>query len=194
MPAIDTSGLPSETASAVKSAHDEVKSEKPLLEERYVGSVPVHIDKGNVPYAGVTEFGPYDGKAKRVGINGRVDKNYAKRVAAHELRHVKSEPLLKYSKGVDQKVVTLIMESYAEYAGIKDAKEKGKPYKENEIRKTSPYPQAIAFAEYVEKVYVSNHTNEKGYLAFINDIVRNKSMAKTLNSLVYQSQRSRAVN
>src|SRR3989338_5518838 len=128
MPAMNTSGIPQNVRPYVDQGIEEVKREDPvgIEEERYTGSVPVHIDK-NPPYKGVTEFRPgYEGpEAKRMGISDRVHPSRAKRVAKHEARHVRSEKLLKYAD-VPRGIVTLITESYAEYGGIKAAVKEGK--------------------------------------------------------------------
>lgn len=175
MPAIDTSAVDSNTADYVRKAYDAVIKEDPvgIMSERDVGTVPVHLDPVNSPYAGVTEFHPYhDGpRAKRVGINRKIGRN-ARRVAEHELRHVRSEALLKYMDVPDHQA-RLIMESYAEFAGIKNGKK-------GEILRTTPYTGEIKFAYAVDSFYRSEFDGATGYKAFIKDVQRYGSARKAL--------------
>jgi len=170
MPAIDTDAVDPPTADYVRRAYEEVVKEHPMgilpENERNVGTVPVCIDKPDAPYAGVTEFRPdYRGRAtaRRVGINKRASGRHAQRVAEHEFRHVRSEGLLKYMD-ISEHQARLIMESYAEFAGIANGKEK-------EIVHTTPYSGHVKFAYAVEGFYRSELNGEKGYKAFIKDIV-----------------------
>jgi hypothetical protein len=194
MPAISTKSLPSETARYVDEAYREVKNEPRvgIIEERYHGDVPVHIDR-KPPYAGVTEIRPVlrpqgmEPESVRMGIsdslptykelpNGRVI-NYKKRVGKHESRHVKSEKLTKYLD-VPRHLATLIMESYAELGGmIANPKEK------DEILLTTPYKEAIKFGLYAEKFYESTIDKSRGYAAFIKDIQRYKSAHMAIRNL-----------
>src|SRR3989338_1012142 len=178
MAAIDTSAVDSNTASYVKQAYDAVRREDPVgvMNERDVGTVPVHLDPVSSPYAGVTEFNPYyDGpRAKRVGINRKVGRG-ARRVAEHEFRHVRSEPLLKYMD-VPEHQARLIMESYAEFAGITNGKKR-------EIMNTTTYVGEIKFAYAVDSFYKSDFDGATGYKAFIKDVQRYASARKALVQL-----------
>ncbi len=185
MPAVRTSGLPHNVRSHVEQGVEEVRREDPvgIENERYTGSVPVHIDR-NPPYKGVTEFRPgYHGpEAKRMGISDRVHPREAKRVAKHEARHVRSEKLLKYAD-VPQGITTLVMESYAEFGGMKAAEKAGNYAEARQIEETTPYKNAVRFGKVVDRNYVSDRDGKRGYEAFIRDIIRNRSMARTFGRL-----------
>ena len=186
MPAMNTSRVPGNIRpyvdQGIKRARD--GDAVGVEEERYVGEVPVHIDR-NPPYAGVTEFRPgYEGPtAERMGVSDRItDPKYAKRVAAHEARHVRSEKMLKYAD-VPQNAVTLIMESYAEYWEFKALMGAGRREEAEEILRTTPYPNAMQVGFAADRIYVSDRDGAKGYRAFIRDIFRNKSMASAVGNL-----------
>ena len=186
MPAMDVSPLPQDIRKPVKKGIEEVRKEDPvgITEERYHGSLPVQIDH-NPPYAGVTEFEKgYDGrpKAKRMGISNKLTEYNAKRIAKHEARHVRSEALLKYAD-LPQKLVTAIMESYAEFGQIKAAKKAGNHYEADEIITNTPYPHHIKLGIIIDKMYESNYDRKRGYEAFIRDIQKNQSMKLTLQRL-----------
>ncbi len=194
MPSISTQHLPTETASHVRAAYNEVQGEPKvgIIEERYTGQVPITIDR-KPPYAGVTEIRQVitqhglDVEATRMGIsdslptyqtlpNGRVI-NAKKRVAKHEARHIKSEKLTKYLD-VDSHMGTLIMESYAEFGGMK-----ANPGEKSEILLTTPYEPAIKFGLYADRFYRSAIDGAQGYAAFIKDIQRYKSAQLALANL-----------
>lgn len=194
MPAIATSALPSETARYVREAYREI-DEGPrvgIVEERNTGKVPVHIDE-SPPYAGVTEFDPkyaHDGldvESRRVGISdslptyvkiGRKRLNYKKRVARHEFRHVLSEKLLRYMTDLTPHQRTLIMEAYAEFAGIK-----GKTEDKETVLLTTPYTPAVKFGYFVDMFYKSEKDGKQGFAAFIRDIQYHKSAKEALYTL-----------
>ena len=180
MPAVDTSAVDVNTAAYVKEAYAAVKGEDPvgILSERDMGTVPVYIDPANSPYAGVTEFKPhYNGpRAHRVGINRGVPNRRVRRVAEHEFRHVRAEELLKYMDDVPDHQARLIMESYAEFAGIANGKKK-------EIVHTTPYIGEIKFAYAVDSFYKSELDGSTGYRAFIKDVQRYGSAKKALTRL-----------
>ncbi len=186
MPAILTDGLPKDIGAEVEEARREVANEDPVgvVEERYTGRVPVQIDDSE-SYAGITNVDAYSGDpvATRVGISNRVRRKHAKRVTKHELRHVRAEKMLRYAD-VPQPFVTLIMEAYAEYGGIKAAKKAGNTTEIHEILRTTPYPEAIQFGVNVDRSYVSDRDGKRGFAAFVRDIYRNRSIAKTLGRLV----------
>lgn len=182
MPAIDASAVDGHTAEYVKKAYEAVVNESPVgilpQNERSIGTVPVQIDPYNAPYAGVTEFKPdYTGRprARRVGINTRARGKNAKRVAEHEFRHVRSEGLLNYMD-VSEHQARLIMESYAEFAGIANGKER-------EIVHTTPYAGHVKFAYAVEGFYRSEFDGATGYKAFIRDIQKYQSARGALKQL-----------
>ncbi len=186
MPQVDTTMLPRDIREPVRKGIEEVRKEDSvgIKEERYTGNLPVHIDH-NAPYAGVTEFGKgYDGKpkAKRMGISNKLTEYNAKRVAKHEARHVRSEALLKYAD-LPQKLVTAIMESYAEFGQIKAAKKAGNHYEADEIINNTPYPHHIKLGIIIDKMYQSNYDGKGGYETFIRDIQKNQSMKLTLQRL-----------
>ncbi|MDI6722819.1 MAG: hypothetical protein QMD97_04635 [Candidatus Aenigmarchaeota archaeon] len=185
MPAIAIdSGIPDDTVHQIRKAYKEVKEEPDIgiIEKRYDGSIPVQLDN-NPPYLGVTEFGAYHGRngpdigARRIGINRKVKGKQAKRVTKHELRHAKSESLLKYMDVTDH-MRTLIMESYAEFGGMKAAR-----HEKPEIIFTTPYTPAIKFGITADKFYKSDIDGAEGYAAFIRDIQKNKSARYTLLQL-----------
>lgn len=185
MPGIATdSSVPDDVVHQIRQAHEEVKREPRvgIFEERNYGKVPVHIDH-KPPYLGVTEFDRrYEGGSKRimanrVGINSGVRGRKAKRVAKHEFRHVRSEALLEYMD-VGSRTGTLIMESYAEFGGMKAA-----PHERHEIITTTPYTPAIKFGMYADKFYKSDIDGSRGYAAFIRDIQKKKSAKQALDRL-----------
>ena len=178
MPGIVTEpGMPDDTVHQIRQAYREVRNEPPvgIYKKRDSGVVPVHLDHESVPYNGVTEFGRYgrEIRAERVGINRKVRGSKAKRVAKHELRHVKSTPLLDYMD-VSDYTRTLLMESYAEFGGIKAS-----PGEKSEIMLTTPYTPAVKFGMYVDRFYRSED-GSRGYASFIRDIQKNKSVRQTL--------------
>ncbi len=182
MPAIDTSAVDGNTADYIRRAYEAVVREHPMgispENERDVGTVPVEIDKPDAPYAGVTEFRPdYRGRARarRVGINTRAKGDHARRVAEHEFRHVRSEGLLNYMD-VSEHQARLIMESYAEFAGMANGKER-------EIVNTTPYAGHVKFAYAVEGFYKSEFDGSAGYRAFIRDIQLYQSARSALKQL-----------
>ncbi len=186
MPVMNTSNLPRDVKPHVEEGIKRVRDGDPIgvEEERYVGEVPVHIDR-NPPYAGVTEFRPsYEGPvAKRMGISDRIgNPKYAKRVGAHEARHVRSEKMLKYAD-ISPDDVRLIMESYAEFGEFKALMKAGSREEAEEIIRTTPYPSAMKFGFAVDRTYVSERDGKRGYETFIRDIFRNRSMARTLDRL-----------
>ncbi len=194
MPAISTRALPSETARYVDEAYKEI-NEGPRVgveEERASGQVPVHIDS-RPPYDGVTEYEPWyssnglDVEAVRVGVSdslptyvkiGNKPVNYKKRIARHEFRHVLSEKLLKYMAGLTQHQRTLLMESYAEFAGIK-----GKTEDKETVLLTTPYTPAVKFGYFVDEFYESKIDGKRGFAAFFRDIQRYKSARAALRNL-----------
>ena len=185
MPAVSTEELPQDIREPVRRGIEEVRKEDPvgIIEERYDGKVPVGVDR-NPPYAGVTEFSDNyrNPEARRIGISNRLGPKTARRVAKHEARHVRSERLLRY-KDVPERLAILIMESYAEYGGFKAAEKAGKIGEGYEILRNTPYPGAVKFGSMVDKYYISNYDKKRGYEAFIRDIQKNGSMAKTLTRL-----------
>ncbi|MFH0836682.1 MAG: hypothetical protein V1870_00990 [Candidatus Aenigmatarchaeota archaeon] len=186
MPAITTERIPTNIRPYVDQGIKEVRKEDRVgvYKERDTGVVPAHIDN-NPPYAGVTQFNDDYRKgieAKRMGFSNRLSPKAAKRVAKHEGRHVISEKLLNYAD-LPRKLVTLIMESYAEYGGMIAAEKLGKYHESAEILKTTPYKSAVEFGRIADRNYVSNHDGKRGYATFIRDIQKNRSMAKTLRHL-----------
>ena len=195
MPAITTGALPSETARYVEEAYKEIDSgpRVGVVEERTTGRIPIHIDK-KPPYAGITHFEPrystregLDVESTRVGISdslptyvdiGKKRINYKKRVARHEFRHVLSEKLLKYMTDLTDHQRTLIMESYAEFAGIK-----GKTEDKETVLLTTPYTPAVKFGYFVDKFYKSKRDGKEGFAAFYRDIQRYKSARTALANL-----------
>ena len=195
MPTITTKALPSETARFVDEAYREIDSgpRVGVIEERNSGRLPIHIDR-NPPYAGVTHFEPrystsegLDVESTRVGISdslptyvdiGKKRINYKKRVARHEFRHVLSEKLLKYMSDLTDHQRTLIMESYAEFAGIK-----GKTEDKETVLLTTPYTPAVKFGYFVDIFYESKRDGQRGYAAFIRDIQLRGSAKKVLRDL-----------
>ena len=180
MPGIVTSpDMPDDTMHQIRRAHQRVR-ERPRIGmyETVGGTVPVELDPHDSPYLGVTEFGRQYGKIRptRIGINRRVSGRKAGRVAEHELMHALSAPLLEYMD-VGHHTRTLIMESYAEFGGIK-----ADPANKSEILDTTPYTPAIKFGMYVDKFYRSMD-GSTGYAAFIMDIQRNRSVRRTLQHL-----------
>ena len=182
MPEIDTKAVDEGTAGYVRRAYKAVVREHPVgilpQNERSIGTVPVEIDRPDAPYAGVTEFKPdYNGRARarRVGINARARGRHAQRITEHELRHVRSEGLLNYMD-VSEHQARLIMESYAEFAGISNGKER-------EIVHTTPYAGHVKFAYAVEGFYKSEFDDATGYKAFIRDIQLYESARGALKQL-----------
>ena len=196
MPDMNTSGLPSDVRPHVEEGIRRARDGDPVgvVEERYHGSVPVHIDR-SPPYAGVTEFRPsYEGPvANRMGISDRLSPKFAKRVGAHEARHVRSEKMLKYAD-VSPGDVRLIMESYAEFGEFKALLKAGMRDEAEEIIRTTPYPTAMKLGFAVDKHYISNRDGKRGYEAFIRDIFRNMSMERTLDRLGENIRESIGVN
>ena len=181
MPGIVTeSGMPDDTMHQIRQAYHEVRDEPPVGIYRRTdsGAVHVHIDPEGAPYNGVTEFGRNGSSVtvKRVGINSRVRGRKAKRVAKHEFRHVKSASLLDFMD-VSDYTRTLLMESYAEFGGIKAS-----PGEKKEIMLTTPYVPAVKFGMYVDRFYRSED-GSRGYAAFIRDIQKNRSARSTLMHL-----------
>ena len=194
MPAINTSGLnDGQTERYVREAYKEVDTgaRVGIIEERNTGVVPVYVDKAPA-YKGVTEFRPVykkDGmgvESRRVGISGsmptyaRVGKktiNDVKRTARHEFRHVLSETLLNYMD-VSPNVRTLIMESYAEFAGIKGGTEE-----KEDVLLTTPYHGAVKFGYFADRFYQSKLDGKVGYAGFIRDIQRYQSAREALRNL-----------
>ncbi len=180
MPGIITSpDMPDDTVHQIRGAYHRVRQRPRIgMYETVDGTVPVELDPSNSPYLGVTEFERYNGRArpKRIGINRKVRGRKAGRVAEHELMHAVSTPLLDYMD-VGHHTRTLIMESYAEFGGIKaDPRGKG------EILTTTPYTPSVKFGMYVDKFYRSTD-GASGYEAFIRDIQRNRSARRTLQHL-----------
>src|SRR3989338_9132284 len=107
--------LPPDYGRYVEQAYKEVQTESPRLPEEGNGAVPVYIHDTK-EYAGVTEIMPYhtpwgiETHAKSIGISRHVPREDIKRVAKHELRHVKSEKMLKYAD-LHPGLVRFIMES-----------------------------------------------------------------------------------
>lgn len=195
MPAITTRALPSETARYVEEAYREIDTgpRVGIVEERNTGRVPVHIDRAP-RYAGVTNFEPryspgegLDVESTRVGISdslptyvkiGNKRLNYKKRVARHEFRHVLSEKLLRYMDGLTDHQRTLIMESYAEFGGIK-----GKTEDKETVLLTTPYTPAVKFGYFVDRFYKSKRDGKEGFATFYRDIQRYKSARMALQNL-----------
>jgi len=194
MPTIATTDLPSETARYVDEAYKEINTgaRVGIVEERTTGKVPIHIDRKPC-YAGVTHFEPIytkdglDVESVRVGISdslptyidiGRKRLNYKKRVARHEFRHVLSEKLLRYMHDVTDRQSTLIMESYAEFAGIKGGTED-----KETVLLTTPYTPAVKLGYFIDEFYRSERDGKTGYAAFIRDIQRYKSAKMAIMNL-----------
>jgi len=192
MPAINTSSLPNpEVERYVKEAYVKVDTgpRVGIIRERNSGMVPVHIDSGNPGYGGVTEFeyrpGEMGIEAVRVGINHKLPTyrklgqkwlNVIGRVAEHEFSHVKSEGLLKYMLDLPDNQRTLLMESYAEFSGIRRGKKE-------DVLLTTPYTPAVKFAYFADRFYESKVDRQKGYEAFIRDIQLYGSARKALRNL-----------
>ncbi len=198
MPAVDVGAIANshaDVAHEVKKAYREVKAESPSLpEERYHGSVPVTVHDTRA-YAGVTRFEPVyrgdgtvDVEAKEIGISRYVPLDKVKRVAKHEIRHMKAEKLVKFAD-VPEHLARIVIESYAEYDGIMH----GTPNEAREIEHKTPYPVMVKFAKYVDKYFVSERDGKRGYATFIRDIYRNQSMRATLENLG-RNIRKRMVN
>jgi hypothetical protein len=197
MPAVDVSPIANSHAAVareVQKAYAEVERESPPLPgERYHGSVPVSIHDTK-DYAGVTRFGRVyrvggiDVEAEEVGISRYVPLHKVKRVAKHELRHVKAEKLLMFAD-VPEHLARLVIEAYAEYDGIMH----GTREEAREIEHTTPYPVMVKFARYVDNYYQSECTGRKGFAAFVNDIYKTKSMRAALQNLG-RNIRNRTIN
>ncbi len=195
MPAIRTTALPGETARYVEEAYREIDAGPRIgiIEERNTGKIPIHIDR-KPPYAGVTHFEPrystskgLDVESTRVGISdslptyvdiGKKRLNYKKRVARHEFRHVLSEKLLKYMSDLTDHQRTMIMESYAEFAGIK-----GRTEDKETVLLTTPYTSAVKFGYFVDTFYKSEKDGKAGFSAFIRDIQKYESAKAALDNL-----------
>lgn len=194
MPRIRTDGVPdAETARHIREAYREVDAgpRVGIIEERNTGTVPIQLDR-NPPYQGVTEFKPVytphgpDVRTTRMGISDRLRRyvrvgrrviNNAKRVGRHESMHVLSEKLLKYMD-VTEHVGKIIMESYAEFGGMK-----ARPHERDDILLTTPYPPAVKFGMYANRFYESEIDGAQGYAAFIRDIQKYGSARSTLMNL-----------
>lgn len=194
MPTIATTALPSETARYVDEAYREIDTgpRVGIVEERTTGKLPIHIDR-KPPYAGVTHFEPVytksgmDVESVRVGISdslptyvniGTKRLNYKKRVARHEFRHVLSEKLLRYMDDLTDHQRTLIMESYAEFAGIKGGTED-----KETVLLTTPYTPAVKLGYFIDTFYKSERDGKAGYAAFIRDIQKYKSAKMAITNL-----------
>ncbi|MBI2578251.1 MAG: hypothetical protein HYW26_00920 [Candidatus Aenigmarchaeota archaeon] len=183
MPSLDTSGLPYDVRSSVERSFRKINQEDDLgVGDKPENSrVPVVVYENGPP--GVTGF-QYDPirdavKVPVMGFNRRLPSHLRpQRVTDHETRHVRSRRLLK-SADVPQPLATLFMETYAEYGGWLNEDGNGR----REIETTTPYREALAFGDLVNRYYVSPHDGKEGFKPFIRDTVRYRSMSRTLEAL-----------